>query len=612
MANFGINGLLAQPEHKNPTVTLESLNKPLPIFYRAMGGEHALSLKPAQPFTHRGKRQFLQRISGTGKRISLAWQDSDALYLPEKISWFKDPELNKALYYWLAALLSHEQQLNVQPDKNDWFSKSQQLTKLTLHRFPGLKQRYQQLVEATLRLRPHVTGNQAAVAQEQAIVDALKNPDMPFEREINFNHPYPVILWLHPLPPSQEKQKRSTQVPVEQARKTATKPTTESKRRRKAERVENPEGKDGLTIFRYESIFSWSEYLKVDRTTDDNDDDSDTLKTADDMEVMSVSQDANATTASVRFDLDLPSAEIDDTELQNGMLLPEWHYKKQRYSPNHCEVQLFVSKHCAPIELPQYLVKSANKLKKEFSSLNARTQWSSQQTEGEELDLDAYLQFRSDLMSGGSVPEPRLFRQKQLDRKDLSCCLLADLSLSTDTYIDDDRRIIDVIKDSLLLFTETLQHSQDQFAIYGFSSKQRQHVRVHTIKQFDEKFTAQIRGRIAQIKPGFYTRMGAAIRYTSQQLQQQNTEQKLLLLITDGKPNDLDHYEGRYGIEDTRKAILEAKQMGLKPFCITIDQQANDYLPHLFGHHGFSVIHKPEQLPNQLTQLYAILTKPGA
>jgi nitric oxide reductase NorD protein len=102
--------------------------------------------------------------------------------------------------------------------------------------------------------------------------------------------------------------------------------------------------------------------------------------------------------------------------------------------------------------------------------------------------------------------------------------------------------------------------------------------------------------------------MGAAIRHASSILASQNNSQKLLLILTDGKPNDLDEYEGRYGIEDTRKAILEAKQMGLRPFCVTVDKDANEYLPHLFGVNGYVLVSKPEELPEKLVHLYALLT----
>ena len=124
----------------------------------------------------------------------------------------------------------------------------------------------------------------------------------------------------------------------------------------------------------------------------------------------------------------------------------------------------------------------------------------------------------------------------------------------------------------------------------------------------DRRYGAVVRGRINAIKPGYYTRMGAAVRHASGLLARQPASHRLLLLLTDGKPNDLDHYEGRYGVEDTRMALLEARRAGLRPFCVTIDQEANDYLPYLFGKDGFILIRHPEALPRQLLSLYGRLT----
>ena len=230
------------------------------------------------------------------------------------------------------------------------------------------------------------------------------------------------------------------------------------------------------------------------------------------------------------------------------------------------------------------------------------------QQEGCEIDLDAYLRYTSDRAAGQVAAADGLYRDLRIGARDLACLLLADLSLSTDSWVNNRDRVIDVIRDSLYLFAESLGATGDSFAMYGFSSRKRDPIRFHQLKTFDEQYTGTIRGRIAAIKPGYYTRMGAAIRHSTELLKLQSSERRLLLILTDGKPNDLDKYEGRYGIEDTRQAIHEARQAGLQPFCVTIDTRANDYLPHLFGTGSYVVIHKPTQLPKELPLLYARLT----
>ena len=192
--------------------------------------------------------------------------------------------------------------------------------------------------------------------------------------------------------------------------------------------------------------------------------------------------------------------------------------------------------------------------------------------------------------------------------RDLCCLVLADLSLSTDTWVSDEQRVIDVIRDSLWLFSEALGATGDPFGLYGFSSRRREHIRFHRIKGFDEKIDDRIRGRIGALKPGFYTRMGAAIRYATQILAKRPEALRLLMILSDGKPNDVDHYEGRYGIEDTRMSLNAARQEGVRPFCVTIDKEGQGYLPHLFGPSGYTILRNPAELPARLPGLYAQLT----
>lgn len=215
----------------------------------------------------------------------------------------------------------------------------------------------------------------------------------------------------------------------------------------------------------------------------------------------------------------------------------------------------------------------------------------------------------ADLLSGNHADSRGTFCKQVHQQRDLACLLLADLSLSTDAYASESARVIDVISDSLFLFSEALSATGDRFAMYGFSSLRRANVRFNRLKSFDERYDDAVKGRIAAIKPGYYTRMGAAIRQATTILSKQKQSQRLLLLLTDGKPNDLDRYEGRYGIEDTRMALHQARQQGLRPFCVTIDREANEYLPHLFGAGGYAAIRKPDELPKELPLLYAQMTR---
>ncbi|MDH5786525.1 MAG: VWA domain-containing protein, partial [Chromatiales bacterium] len=349
------------------------------------------------------------------------------------------------------------------------------------------------------------------------------------------------------------------------------------------------------------------EYVKVDRGTEDEEDMEAAKQAADDMEFLSVTQ-GRTSASRIRFDLDLPSAADDDTPLGEGFLLPEWDYKKRQLRDDYCRLQPLLATDAPPAALPERLQKSAHHLRNQFQALAPARHWQRAQQDGSEIDLDAYQHFISQRHLGVVAEDQRIYRDLRVGDRDLSCLLLADLSLSTDAAINNHARIIDVIRDSLHLFANALDATGDRFALYGFSSRRRDHIRFHLLKNFDEKYGSKVRGRIARIKPGYYTRMGAAIRQSTRLLARQGGQQKLLLILTDGKPNDLDQYEGRYGIEDTRMAIQEARKEGIRPFCVTVDREGRDYLPHIFGSSGYVVIREPAELPKQLTLLYAQLT----
>jgi nitric oxide reductase NorD protein len=351
------------------------------------------------------------------------------------------------------------------------------------------------------------------------------------------------------------------------------------------------------------------EFVNVDRGSEEEDDVDRAENVARDLDKLSISRNGKTAKASLRFDLDLPSASADDAVLEDGIRLPEWDWKQQVLLPDRCRVVIMRADQAEPCALPAHLSRTARKLRSQFQALAPAKVWHRAQAEGQDIDLDAYLRFITDRAAGQQVSATNLYRDLRSGDRDLCCLLLADLSLSTDTWIDDRHRIIDVIRDSLFLFGECLHATGDRFSLYGFSTRKRDPVRVHAIKNFDENYDARIRGRINAIKPGYYTRLGAGIRYAARQLIVAGNGKRLLLVLTDGKPNDLDQYEGRYGIEDTRQAVIAARRAGLIPFCVTIDRKGNDYLPHIFGKGNYVVVHDPKRLPKELPHLYALLTQ---
>ena len=596
---------VADNGNRAATVQLNDIAPVLGVFFRALGGDGGLQLEAGEATAWHSRRGWLQRLAGLGTHTELAWRDARSLRLPQSINAFDDTRLNRDLYFWLAALAACETSAD-----DNWFTHSQALTRRTLRRYPGLAARYHRLCHAHLARRPDPQRLPASEARrELAIRSALLDPGsvalLPDARRL----PQPVVLWLHPDPPVTATQGATPQ-PDGDAHSNQTRDITDLARRRAAY-TEPVDSDRGLITIRMENILSWGEYVRVDRGSEDEDDSARAEAVARDLEQLALSRDRGNTASSLRFDLDLPGAAEDDLVLHDGIRLPEWDWRKQCLLPNRCRVVSLLSRTATAAGLPAHLAAPARRLRRQFQALAPARRWQRGQAEGQDIDIDAYLRFSADRRAGARRDADGLYRDLRNGERDLACLLLADLSLSTDTWINDQHRVIDVIRDSLLLFSEALDAGGDRFALYGFSSRKRDPIRFHTLKPFEERYTATTRGRILAIKPGYYTRLGAAVRHATELLAAQPSSHRLLLLLTDGKPNDLDQYEGRYGIEDTRHAVRAARRQGLQPFCITIDPQGNDYLPHLFGPNGYAVIHNPSQLPGLLPTLYARLTLQG-
>lgn len=588
--------------HKEAAVTLEEMRKTLGVVFRALGGDGGLRIEGARSRHSGARRNWVRRMAGSHTRTEQAWRDGDSLRLPPRIDLFADRGLNRDLYLWLAALGTEE------AEAPDWFRANQQRTLAVLERYPGMAARYRRLLEAVLAERPDPARlPEGEAEQERAIRRALAEPGSGERLPAAKRPPWPVVLWLEPAPREQGRRKQDTPDREEEGGGGGGSREDEGERRYQAERNETPE-KNGLMLTRFEAILSWAEFVRVNRETEE-DEDEQAGRAAEDMEAMAVVRDDKPTKRKLRLDLDLPAVDEENQQISGDILLPEWDFKRDALLPDHCRLLPLVAHKAEPRELPEELRRTARRIRRQFEVLAPRKVWLRNQDEGSEVDLDGYLRYASDKALGRSHAAEGLYRAQRAGSRDMACLLLADLSLSTDAWINNDQRIIDVIKDSLYLFAEALAAVGDPFALYGFSSCNRDHVRFHQVKGFAEHYGAPVRGRIDAVRPGYYTRMGAAIRHSANLLAKHPAGRRLLLIISDGKPNDLDRYEGRHGVEDTRMAVLEARRLGLEPFCVTVDSDANDYLGHLFGAGGYVVISKPEELPRKLPLLYARLTR---
>ncbi len=615
-------------------VHLGDMQKTVGLLFRAAGGGAHIRVAEASLQRVSGNRHWLHRLAGSGDRAALPLLEPDVLALPPSVAVFSDPTLNRDLYLWLALLSAHW------VPGDEWLPGNVQATRRALAAFPGFAPRYQALCQLHLAQRPPaVTLSGRAALAEQAVVAALQGPHAaqnsgqcpvhsaqagsaaahpgalngvatpPPAAPWQASDVAPVWLW------TQAAATRQAFAPAADAQRdpanATRRPAQQDQQRRRAQAAAlDKDGNPMVLPFRAEAVMTWSEMVRVNRSTDDEDD-GQALPAANDMDVLSIAPDGQSLAARIKFDLDLPSSSADDTPLGEGQKLPEWDYRKGQLLPDHCLVQEMRAREGGAFVPSATLRKTARQVRRRMEVLRSAPRLVHGQEHGDGIDVDAWIRLQAD----GHGPHahrsatPAVYTRRSSGERSLSTWLLADLSQSTDAHASNELRVIDVIRDALYVFGEALHAVGDPFAMWGFSSVRRQHVRLQQLKGMDQPWGDAARARVGAIRPGFYTRMGAAIRHATAHLQHRPERSRLLMLLTDGKPNDLDHYEGRYGLEDTRHAIHEARLAGLTPFCVTIDATGHAYLPHLFGRQGYALVHRPQDLAQRLTQAWTALAR---
>jgi len=283
----------------------------------------------------------------------------------------------------------------------------------------------------------------------------------------------------------------------------------------------------------------------------------------------------------------------------------EWNYQRAIYHRNWCTLREIsitpVSTDFFHATLRQYapLVKH---LRRTFEVFRAGEKRLKRQQVGDEVDMDAVVQALADASTGQEMTS-RLFMRIHKTERDVATVFLVDMSGSTKGWINDAER------ESLILLCEALETLGDRYAIYGFSGMTRIRCEIYPIKTLREPYSEAVQGRICAITPKDYTRMGAAIRHVTKILTETEARTKLLITLSDGKPDDFDsYYRGDYGLEDTRHALQDAKNLGIRPFCITIDKEGQEYLPRLYGAVNYTVLSHVRQLPWKAAEIYRVLT----
>ena len=299
------------------------------------------------------------------------------------------------------------------------------------------------------------------------------------------------------------------------------------------------------------------------------------------------------------------------TQTYAGVSYPEWDYRIQAYKPQGVIVReispMLGNAAWAEASLKRH-ARLVYQVRRHFERLRPQRKRLGRQTDGCEIDLTAYVDAVANRMARQSLDD-RLYSQVRPARRPIAISLLLDVSASTDSWVSASLRIIDVEKEALLIVCEALDLLGDRYNILAFSGTSANNVIIQPIKAFSERTSGTVRRRIASLEPERYTRLGAAIRHSTALLAKEPAWNRLLLILSDGKPNDVDQYEGRYGIEDTRQAVAESRLQGITPFCLTVDRQAPSYMTRIYGSSSYAMLHHPERLPHVLVELIRRLLK---
>lgn len=630
-------GKVTQSYHyySDAEVSLQEVRAALGVFFRGLGGSPGISISTGTQQASGHRLKFRQRLGSMSELMSPIECTDERMLLPETLGYFTDKAFNRQHYFWLAAFFAIAQDSGYSlhqpiyqssdPLQADlaYLYQAYWMSRTVCERYPGLAFSYQQLCQQLCSQR----ARQPQAEQEQAIevvirmllgesaeienntlaqryVEAIQqaSPDLTiWQADQKYQTFLPVPLWG-----KCDFQRTLTQVKPDHSDDNAGNSHEQQpeplKRKSRREKQEQSMRDDPLLLNRFEKMLSWSEMVNVNRAVQDEDQES-AQNAAQALEEITLSPHEQQAATKLKFDLDLSPEDVNPQVLIAECVYPEWDYRRKQYHQQQCRVVFqYATESEQQWEPDREARQRFRKVRRQFEALLPKREILRNQLDGSELDMDAVVRTECDFLATGSRSD-RLYLQARQQSRDLAVTILVDVSLSTDSWVNG-RRILDISKEALITLATGLATCRDAFSIYTFTSRKKDYVRITEVKKFNDAFNGKTLRRIASLRPGYYTRMGAAIRHTQQILAPRSERHRLMLILTDGKPNDLDYYEGRYGIEDTRQAISEARRAGLSVFGITIDREAQDYFPYLFGKGGYAIVARPDRLSQVLPKIY--------
>ncbi len=594
--------------HAACAVALESVRPSIALLFRALGGKPGVEIAASPATASRHRRGISAHLAEARVLEHVAAFDGATLRLPPVMDAFPTVTMNRAAYLWLAALAASAEPVGASDDALaadlGHLTAMSDATARALAQCPGLRAPHAALCAHLLSVRADLAVSPAERAVEgvaRAVLSGsalpLAHPTASVPSGYTSLAPLPVWLRLDRMAGGAAATPAEDSLSAPPGRATAT--------RKKGNRQDNDQANrtDSFIMHRFESILSWVESMMLNRATDD-DDLQNAQKAAEDHDHITLSRHHKRAATRLRLHLDLAPQDADHERLAARFTYPEWNHRARAYMPDHCIV---LEADATPGQAFTPDPRLMARVRRQFQALHPRRILLPRQVDGPDLDLDALIAAQVAISATG-IGSDRIYRDLRHVERDLSVAILMDCSRSTESAVGT-RSIIDTMREALAALAGGIDAAGDRLAIWGFSSLKRDRVFLTRCKGFEGRMTPEITARIGSLRPGHYTRLGAAIRHTTAQLAAEPSACKLLLVLTDGKPNDLDHYEGTHGIEDSHMAVREARRAGLSVHAVIVDADGQDWFARIFGRAGFTLLPDPARLGRALPDIYRSLTQ---
>lgn len=544
------------------------------------------------------------------------------VFLPEAITYFKDRQKNRDLYIHQALFLAAAQRLNLYYHESGMNSYKRALLFMRhkgilleeiIKYYPGFLEFHGELVKEFIEV--FAMPKNWACREVYHLMMEDGDVDVFPVQKLKRNEPFPEELWLlWGGLGSRDFRKSRREEELQSSPKAKEEKESEIQMQTHFEKEEVDLDKEEINpvSHAFEKLETLDDYQGGNRAADGSDQLAEHSEALKEIQPRHVTRSGEEAASFFKSDFSQgPAREVEQKKNQkktDSFYYPEWDFKKKKKLENFCRLKVQVCDEGESVKFKEDLLENQQQLisrcRQQLDEIRNTRSWRRGQLDGPEIDLDGFVRHLSDVKNK-ITSSGHFYQQQHLHSRELQVLILLDFSLSTDSYVAN-RRVLDIELESIGLWGLLQKSSDDNTIVAGSFSETRHHCYFEYLKKQDETWESYF-SRAPQVVPRGYTRLGPAIRHATHLLSQSSARHKVLLILTDGKPSDYDGYEGRYGIEDMRKACLEAESRQIRTRAFAIEKAAKHYFPQMF--YSYEILSDPSKLPESLIKTLASLQK---